>query len=100
MHSTWVQSRAGRAPVARHSTTEHANSVSSKASVSRQQLFHHLAGHVRQPEIAALEAIGQFQMIEAKQMQDRRVEVVDVDWVFDHTPTEIVRLADDLSALD
>ena len=35
--------------------------------------------HVRQPEIAALETIGQFRVIETEQVQNGRVQVVDVN---------------------
>ena len=37
---------------------------------------------VGQAEIAALEAIGQLRVVEAQQMQQRRVQVVDVDSSF------------------
>ena len=37
--------------------------------------------HVGQAEIAVLEAIGQLGVVEAEQVQDRGVEVVDVDFV-------------------
>jgi hypothetical protein len=43
------------------------------APQSRQQLLHHLAMHVRQPEVAALEAERQPGVIEAEQVQQRRV---------------------------
>ena len=37
--------------------------------------------HIGQPEVAALEAVGQLRVIEAEQVQNRRVQVVDVDRV-------------------
>ena len=37
--------------------------------------------HVGQAEIAALEAVGQLGVVEAEQVQDGGVEVVDVDSV-------------------
>ena len=37
--------------------------------------------HVGQPEVAALEAVGQPLVVEAEQVQDRGVQVVDVDLV-------------------
>ncbi len=49
----------------------------------RKQLLHHLAADVGQPEVAALEAIGQLEMVEAEQVQDRGLQVVDVDSVLD-----------------
>ena len=50
---------------------------------SRQQLLDHFAVHVGQPEVAALEPERQLRVIEAEQVQDRRVQVVDVDLVLD-----------------
>ena len=46
---------------------------------SRQHVLHHLAVHVGQAEVAALEAVGQLLVVEAQQVQDRRLQVVDVD---------------------
>src|SRR5579884_4364314 len=60
---------------------------------SRQQLLHDLPMHVRQAEVAALEAVGQLRVIEAQQMQEGRVQVVDVDLVLDHVEAEVVGLA-------
>ena len=39
--------------------------------------------HIRQPKIAALEAVGEFEVVQAQQVQDGGLEVVDVDAVFD-----------------
>ena len=39
----------------------------------RQDILHHLAVNIRQPEVAALEAIGEPLVIEAEQMQDCRL---------------------------
>ena len=44
---------------------------------SRQQLRHHIPMHVGQAEIAALEAVGELGVVEAEQVQDRGVQVVD-----------------------
>ena len=38
--------------------------------------------HVGQAEVAALELVGQPLVVDAEQVQDRRLEVVDVDRVF------------------
>ena len=46
--------------------------------------------NIREPEVAALEPVRQFCVIEAKQMQHRRVEIVDVDFVLRHVEAEIV----------
>ena len=56
----------------------------------RQQLLHHFAVHVGQAEVAALEAVGQPGVVEAQQVQDRGVQVVDVDAIFDGVEAELV----------
>ncbi len=50
--------------------------------------------HVGEAEVAALEAEGELLVVEAEQVQDRGVEVVDVDAVFDGAEAELVGLAD------
>ena len=64
---------------------------------SRQQLRHDIAMHIGQAEIAALEAIGQLGVVEAEQVQDRGVEVVDVDFVGGRVEAELVGLAESCS---
>ena len=49
--------------------------------------------HVGQPEIAALEAVGQLRVVEAEQVQDGGVEIVDVDSVGGGVDAELNRLA-------
>jgi len=49
--------------------------------------------NVRQPEISSLETVGQFRVIESEQMQDGRVQVVDMRGVAGHVETELVGLA-------
>src|SRR5439155_14419742 len=53
----------------------------------------HLSGHVRQSEIAALETEGQLCVVEAEQVQNRRLQVVDMNLVLHHCEAEFVRLA-------
>ena len=53
---------------------------------SRDELVHDLPRHVGQPEIAPLEAVGQASMVEAEQLQDRRVEIIRVDRLVDDIP--------------
>ena len=60
---------------------------------SRQQPLDDLAVHVGQAEVAALEAVGQLGVVEAQQVQDRGVQVVDVDLVLDDVEAELVGLA-------
>lgn len=52
--------------------------------------------HVGEPEIPALEAIGQFRVIEAEKVQDRRLEIVDVDLVAGSLEAEVVAGAVDM----
>ena len=61
---------------------------------SGKNFLHDFTMHVRQPEIAALEAIRQLGVIETEQMQDRRVQVVDVDFVLDDVESKLVGLTD------
>ena len=51
--------------------------------------------HIRQAKIAALETERQFRVLQTEQMQNRRVDVVDVATVFHGAETEFVGLADD-----
>ena len=50
--------------------------------------------HVGEAEVAALEAVGELGVVEAEQVQDGGVEVVDVDLVLDGVEAEFVGLAD------
>src|SRR5262249_19125470 len=74
--------------------------AASKDVVSRQQLLDPRAGNVGQAEVAALELVRQLQVVESEQVQDRRVQVVDVDRLFGDVPAQLVGLAEHLAALD
>ncbi len=50
--------------------------------------------NVGQAKIAALETIGQLLVVETEQVEDGRVEVVDVDFVFGRIEAEVIRLAE------
>ena len=65
----------------------------------RQQFFHDASGHIRQPEIAALEAIGEFGMVDAHKVKNRGVQVVDLNGIFDGIIAEFIGLADRDSGL-
>src|SRR5262245_17192155 len=67
---------------------------------SGQEGLHHLAVHVGQAEVAALEAVGQLRVVEAQEVKDRRVQVVDVYLVLDNVEAQLVRGADGLAPLD
>ena len=49
--------------------------------------------HVGETELAALVGVGQALVIEAEAVEDRRLEVVDINGVFDDVETGIVRCA-------
>src|SRR5262245_37664669 len=67
---------------------------------SGDQLLHDLAADIGEPKIAALEAVGQARVIEAEQGQQRGVEIIDVNRILHDVPTDLVRLAQDLSAFN
>ena len=67
---------------------------------SCNHLMHYLAVHVGQSEVTALVAVREAEMIEADQMQDGGVQVVDVDFLFHGGAAELVGGAVDDAALD
>src|SRR5580693_3936190 len=66
----------------------------------RQNLLHHVSGHVRQAVIAPSMTECQLRVIEAKAVQNSGVEIVDVASVLDDARAQVVRLAVNHSALD
>ena len=60
----------------------------------RQQLRDHFAPHISQAELAALELEGQPGVIQAEQMQQGRVDVMDLDAVAGRGEAELVGSAD------
>src|SRR5204862_5570656 len=72
----------------------------SLSSDSRHYPRHHLAVIVREPEIAAVVAIGQFLVIEAQQTQDRGVKIVDVHLVLDGARSKLICRAVNGAAFD
>jgi hypothetical protein len=66
---------------------------------SRQNPLHWLAGHVGQPEIAALQAIGRSRAVDAQQVQECRLEIERIDGVVNDVVAKLVgRLARDAAA--
>ena len=65
---------------------------------SRHHLLDHLAVDVGQAEVAAGVAVGELLVVEAEQVQDRGVQVVDVDLVLDGGEAELVGGAVDVAA--
>src|SRR5438105_4957049 len=60
---------------------------------SSQNILHHIPRNIGQPEIATGVAEGELRVIKAQQMQDRRVEVVNVDGVLDRFVAVVVAAA-------
>src|SRR5262249_47536387 len=71
-----------------------------KTDLLSQNCLDHIAMYIGQAEIAPAVPEGQPGVIESEQMQDRRVEIVDVAFVLDHFHSVIVSLAVSHSALD
>ena len=59
-------------------------------SLSRHDFMNYSTGDVGQAVITAGVAVGQAFVVEAEEMQDRRVEVVDVDFILDRSKAEFV----------
>src|SRR2546421_508031 len=60
-------------------------------ALSGDDVLDDLAGDIGQAEVTALKAIRQFLVVEAEQVQDRRLQVVDVDRLVDGVETQLVR---------
>lgn len=56
--------------------------------------------HVGQAIIASLESICQARMIETEQVQDRCVEIMDLNWIFNRVETEFVRCSMNIPMLE
>jgi hypothetical protein len=65
-----------------------------------QQLLHHVPMDVGEAKVAALETVGQAFVIKAKQVQEGRVQIVNIDWILLHIPAHLVGFANDLTTLD
>jgi hypothetical protein len=55
-----------------------------------EEFLHHLPIHIRQPVIPSRVAEGEAFVVEAEEVEDGGVEVVDVDLVLDRTEAEVV----------
>src|SRR4051812_3697576 len=69
-------------------------------SSSRKDLFHHAARHIRQPELPALEQIRELLVIDPHQMQNRRLQVVDMHSALGYVKSVVVGLAMRITAFD
>ena len=55
---------------------------------------------VSQPEIPALEAIGQPTMVETQSVQDSRMQIPNVDWCLNDIEAKVITHADSRAILD
>src|SRR5438128_2124206 len=74
--------------------------LSSNFGGSRQRGFDHGSGHVCESEISALEAVGESRVVDAHEMKDGGVEVVDVDGIGGDVVGVVVGFTDQDAALD
>ena len=65
----------------------------------RQNFPHHSSMHVRQAEVAAAVTVGEAGVVEAEEVEEGGVEVMDVDFVFDRFVAELVGVAEGLAPL-
>src|SRR5438445_9165744 len=71
-----------------------------RAPRSGQELAAHAAGDIGEAELAALELVGETRVIDAHQVEDGGMQVVDIDRVLSHVVAQVVRLADRNTGLD
>jgi hypothetical protein len=71
-----------------------------KALFLRDPVFDYFSGDVGEAEIASLETISQKLVIHPEKLEHGGVEVVRMDWVFLHSPSDLVGPTVDLSTLD
>ena len=65
-----------------------------------ENVLNYLAGHVGEPEVTALESVGEPGVVDAEQVQNRRLEIVRVDWVLRDVVAEVVGRAVGHAAAD
>ncbi len=65
--------------------------LSTIADHSHQHIMHNFAVDIRQAEVAALVAVGESRVVDAHEMQDRRVQIVNMHRFLDDVVTEVVR---------
>ena len=61
---------------------------------------HHFAVHIGEAEVASLETVGELGVFEAEEMQDRRVQIVNMHLVLDGMEAELIGLAVNHARLD
>ena len=65
-----------------------------------QQRLYHFAVNVGEAKIAPLEPIGQPGMVQTEQVENRRVQIVNVDFVFDGVKSQFICFAVNEARLD
>src|SRR5262249_30076713 len=76
------------------------NVRSAESQPSGEELLHHGSMDVSEPEVAARVTVGEGFVVEAEEVEDRGVQVVDVDGVLDGLEAEFVGGAMDMAPLD
>src|SRR5262245_11106281 len=66
----------------------------------RQNLLHHSSVNVGEAKIPSSVAVGELFVVEAEQMQEGRVQIMNVNWIFDCFESEFVRSAVNRAAFD
>src|SRR5689334_3335138 len=64
------------------------------ADVSGQDLLDHFPMHVGEPEVPALKAIRELRVVDAEEMENRRLQVVDRHGIGRDVVAEVIRLAE------
>ena len=65
-----------------------------------QNFLHEFSVDVGEAEVSSLEAVGELFVVEAEEVEEGGVEVVDVDLAIDHSEAEFVALAVDVTLLE
>ena len=55
--------------------------------------------NIGEAKVSALEAVGELFVVEAKEMEEGSVEIVDIDFSIDYAEAKFVALAVDITAL-
>jgi hypothetical protein len=75
-------------------------SPESRVPTSGHDLRNDPSGDVRESHVAAVEPIRQPRVLDAEQVQNRRVQIVEVDRLLGRLVAELIARSDDLPALD
>src|SRR5579859_5021284 len=65
-----------------------------------QQLLHHVALNIRKTEVPPHVVVGQPCMLQPQTMQERRLQIMDMNWIFIDVEAQVVRLTHRLTRLD